>query len=148
MRITSKGRYSLASLIYMAEKYNNGEQITIISISKALNISKIYLEQVFSILKKSNIITSTKGTQGGYKLAESPSKISVYDILFANEQILFEKTETSVEKNAEHIEKAMQSEVFNLIDQSIEKSLKNLFLSDLVAKAEHFKDNNNLMFYI
>ena len=33
MRISVKGRYALASVISIAEHYNNGEYITIISIS-------------------------------------------------------------------------------------------------------------------
>ncbi|GAE87910.1 iron-sulfur cluster regulator IscR [Acetivibrio straminisolvens JCM 21531] len=44
----------------MAQQYNNGEHITVISISEKLGISKIYLEQVFSLLKKAKIVSSTK----------------------------------------------------------------------------------------
>ena len=34
MRISAKGRYAMAALISMAQQYNNGENITVISISE------------------------------------------------------------------------------------------------------------------
>ena len=56
MRISAKGRYGLAAAISMAENYNSGEYITVISISERLGISKIYLEQVFSLLKEEELL--------------------------------------------------------------------------------------------
>ena len=52
MRISAKGRYGLAAMAYLAHSYNNGAPVTIIRISEKLGISKIYLEQVFSLLRK------------------------------------------------------------------------------------------------
>ncbi len=148
MRISSKGRYGLASMICMAASYTKGDYISIISIAENLDISKIYLEQVFSLLKRANVITSIKGSQGGYKLTDSPDRITVFDVLFAIEQSIFEKTEASVAKNAENIEMAMQKAVFNLLDNSVEQTLKKITLSDLVSEAEKNKNNNQFMFYI
>lgn len=148
MRISSKGRYGLASMICMAASHNKGDYVSIISIAENLDISKIYLEQVFSLLKRANIITSIKGSQGGYKLADSPDKITAFDVLFAIEQSIFEKTEASVAKNAEHIEMAMQKAVFDLMDSSVQKTLKNITLSDLVAQSDKYKSDNRFMFYI
>lgn len=64
MRISTKGRYALAALIKIAENHGSGEYITIASISEKLGISKIYLEQVFSLLIIGGIVTSVKGAQG------------------------------------------------------------------------------------
>ena len=49
MKISSKGRYALAALTYMAQLNAHHECITIIRISEKLGISKIYLEQVFCL---------------------------------------------------------------------------------------------------
>lgn len=148
MRISSKGRYGLASMICMASSHNKGDYVSIISIAESLDISKIYLEQVFSLLKRANVITSIKGSQGGYKLADSPDKITAFDVLFAIEQSIFEKAENSVSKNAEHIEMAMQKAVFDLMDGAVSQTLKNITLSDLVGQSEKYKSNNQFMFYI
>ena len=148
MRISSKGRYGLAAIISMAESYYNGEYITIISIAENLDISKIYLEQIFAQLKKANVISSIKGAQGGYRLSKSPDAITAYDVLVAIEQSIFEKTETTVAKSAEHIELTIQNSVFNEMDNKIEELLKNISLSDLVNDTQRFKNSSNLMFFI
>ena len=85
MRISAKGRYALAAMVHMAQGHANGECTTLISISEKLGISKIYLEQVFSLLKRGDIVTSVKGAQGGYMLTRSPGEISAYQVLSAVE---------------------------------------------------------------
>jgi Rrf2 family protein len=87
MRISAKGRYGLAAMISMAQNSRKDEYITIISISERLGISKIYLEQVFALLKRANLVVSTKGSSGGYQLTRPSDRISAFDIISAIEQI-------------------------------------------------------------
>jgi Rrf2 family protein len=148
MRISAKGRYGLAAMISMAQDSSKGEYITIISISEKLGISKIYLEQVFSLLKKEDLVVSTKGSSGGYQLARPSNKITAYDIISAIEQTLFEKTKKSVSDDASHIEIAMQELVFDKIDNAIIEELKSVTLYDLLTEAQRHNDNNNIMYYI
>ncbi len=148
MRISSKGRYGLAAMISMAQNYASNECITIVSISEKLGISKIYLEQVFSLLKRAELVFAAKGAQGGYKLSKDPQTINSYEILRALEQSLFEKTEESVAKQANDIEQAMQKNVFSVVDDSIADALKNVTLDDLVNEVEKQKQTDGFMFYI
>ncbi|NLM09862.1 MAG: Rrf2 family transcriptional regulator [Clostridiaceae bacterium] len=148
MRISAKGRYALAALTFMAQQYNNGEYITIITISEELGISKIYLEQVFSLLKKAELVFSSKGAQGGYQLSRMPKQITVLDVLSAVEMSLFEQTKDTVPDKAPEIEKALRLSVFDILDKSVEKALKGVTLSDLVNEAEKHKEGQAIMFYI
>jgi Rrf2 family protein len=148
MRISAKGRYGLAAAVNMAENYNSGECITVISISERLGISKIYLEQVFSLLKRGGIVNSVKGAQGGYQLARNPRQITVLDVLSAVELSLFEPAEESVKSKAPEIEAAMRTSVFDAIDGAVKDALENITLSDLVNEAEKHKANQGLMFFI
>jgi Rrf2 family protein len=148
MRISSKGRYGLAAMVCMAQGYSKGEYITIISISEKLGISKIYLEQVFSLLKRAELVTSIKGAQGGYQLTRMPSKMMINEILNSIEISLFDKTESSVLKKAENIEVAMQTMVWEKIDVAVSDLLKGISLSDLLTEAEQYNNGNNMMFYI
>ena len=88
MRISAKGRYGLAAMIELTWLSANGKLIPVATLSDHLGISKIYLEQIFSLLKRGKLVTSVKGAQGGYRLARDASEISVYDILSALEQTL------------------------------------------------------------
>lgn len=148
MRISSKTRYGLASMIIIAQSYKSGEFKTIISIAEELDISKIYLEQVFSLLKRANIVISAKGSQGGYRLAKPPEEISVLEIFKAIEQIFFEATQNTVPRSAEYIEKAMQDLIFSEIDKMMRSTLEKISLQDLVIQGEKNKNNDNLMFFI
>ena len=122
MRISAKGRYALASVVHMAQQ-RNGESITLVSISERLGISKIYLEQVFSLLKRGELVTSVKGAQGGYLLSASPGQISVLDVLTAVETGLFDKTEDTVAEKAPEIEFAMRERAFQALDDAVSASL-------------------------
>lgn len=147
LRISSKARYGLASMIVLAQNYKSQEYITVVSISERLDISKIYLEQVFSLLKRADLVISTKGAQGGYRLATSPSSITVYDILNAIEISLFEKTDRSVSQAENAIEETMQTMVWGRIDKNISETLKNITLNDLVNDANQ-RAEDGYMFYI
>lgn len=148
MRISAKGRYGLAAVISMAQQHPMGETITVISISEKLGISKIYLEQVFSLLKRGDIVTSIKGAQGGYMLTRAPEQISVLDVLAAIETSLFEKTEETVTEKAPAIEAAMRLAAFDVLDIAMKETLEKITISDLMNEAEKHKGGQALMFYI
>ena len=148
MRISAKGRYALAAVISMAQKHNSGEYITVISISERLGISKIYLEQVFSLLKRGGLVHSIKGAQGGYQLARMPRQITVLDVLSAVETSLFEKAEDTVPEKAPDIEKAMRLSAFDVLDSTVRNTLGQITLYDLVTEAEKHKADQGFMFYI
>lgn len=148
MRISAKGRYALAAAISMAENYNRGEYITVISISEKLGISKIYLEQVFSLLKRGGIVISVKGAQGGYQLARVPREITVFDVLASVETSLFEQAEDTVKEKAPEIDAAMRITVFDAIDDAVKDTLAGVTLYDLINEVEKQKNDQGLMFFI
>lgn len=147
MKISAKGRYGLAAVIYMA-KYTEQGAITIIHMSEQLGISKVYLEQTFSLLKRAGLVTSIKGAQGGYQLARMPMQITAFDVLSAIEISLFEKADETVGENAPDIEAAMQLSAFEPLDKAVEENLKKISLYTLVHEAEKHQKNTNYMFYI
>lgn len=146
MRISSKGRYGLAAMIYIAQLTATHECVTIIRIAENLGVSKIYLEQVFSLLKRAGLVVSIKGAQGGYQLALAPESITAGTVLRAIETSLFEKAEASVTETS--IEKVMTTLVWDTLDQTIADTLDQVTLSDLVQEATQYTDGENYMFYI
>lgn len=82
MRITTKGRYALKAILFLA-KYHEGSPISIKEISSAEQISPEFLEQLFFKLKKAQIISSVRGPGGGFSLAKELDHISVKDIFDA-----------------------------------------------------------------
>lgn len=148
MKISAKGRYALAAATDMAQYYSGGEYITVLSISERLGVSKIYLEQVFSLLKRGELVISVKGSQGGYMLSRKPDQITAFEVLSAVEGSLFEKTQETVEEKAPDIEKAMHITVFDVFDTVVKESLGNITLADIANEAEKQKGDSAVMFYI
>jgi len=148
MKISVKGRYGLSAMVYMAAQTGSNELITILSISEKLGISKIYLEQTFSLLKRAGLVTAVKGAQGGYQLARMPRQITVFAILSAIETALFEKTETTVEQKLPALEIAMQLSAFTPLSSVIETTLTQITLQDLAEEMERHRSNTDYMFFI
>jgi len=134
--------------VSLAQSYRSGEYITVLSISERLGISKIYLEQVFSLLKRGGIVSSIKGAQGGYQLARAPESIKVYDILAAVETSLFEDNDETVTESAPHIEAAVRELVYKRLDGALVKALQETSLQDLVTEAEKNDPTQTYMYYI
>lgn len=67
-------------LVDLAEHENCGF-VALKDIAGRQNISKKYLEQIIPIFNKSNILKTTRGSQGGYMLSRSPDKYTVGEIL-------------------------------------------------------------------
>ncbi|WP_343824257.1 Rrf2 family transcriptional regulator [Clostridium subterminale] len=80
MKLSTKGRYGVKAMVDLAINFGKSP-ISIKSISNRQNISEYYLEQLFSVLRKSELIKSIRGANGGYILAKDPKEITVYQIL-------------------------------------------------------------------
>ena len=147
MKISAKGRYGLAAMTYLARNFASGAPITIISISEKLGISNIYLEQVFSLLKRAQLVNSIKGSQGGYQLAREPREISAYDILSSIELSLMEKVSPAAEKMPA-LDRALAAKVFTPLDDQIKDTLSSVSLDDILTAIEAEKDTDSLMYFI
>lgn len=148
MRISSKGRYAVAAMIELAGVWKNASSLTVLHISESLGISKIYLEQVFSLLKRAQLVVSIKGAQGGYQLARSPEHITAAQILSASELGLFEKTEASVGSGAKEMDSVLHSLLWDRLDAAVAQALDRVTLRELADEVGKKRAGDALMFYI
>ena len=80
MKISTKGRYALRMLLDLAEHQQCG-YIALKDIAERQNISKKYLEQIIPVFNNSDILKTSRGAQGGYRLAKSPDQYTLGEIL-------------------------------------------------------------------
>lgn len=80
MKLSSKARYGLKAMCYMAENYGNGV-VSLPTMAQSIGISEKYLEQLMATLKKANLVDATRGANGGYCLTKAPKDINVGEIL-------------------------------------------------------------------
>jgi Rrf2 family transcriptional regulator, iron-sulfur cluster assembly transcription factor len=137
MKLTSKGRYAVMALVDLA-RFNNANPVSLRDISLRQGISLDYLEQIFSKLRKEEIVQSIRGTQGGYILNKKPFEIKLSNIFKAvNEQVKTVQCKKESKKGCNG--KATKCVTHNLWDE-LEHHINNFFeqksLEDLV------KDNS------
>ena len=80
MNVTSKGRYALRIMIYLAQHSDEG-YISLKTISDRTELSMKYLEMIVGNRKKAQLVDSTRGKEGGYKLSRKPEEYTVGEIL-------------------------------------------------------------------
>ena len=80
MNITTKGRYALRVMLDLAQHPDDGF-VSLKTAAERQDISLKYLEMIISHLKKANLVESTRGKEGGYRLTRAPEGYSVLEIL-------------------------------------------------------------------
>ena len=80
MKISTRVRYGLKALVYIAEKSREDKLVRIKEIADDQNISVQYLEQILFKLKNENIIEGKRGPNGVYRLAKNPEEITLHEL--------------------------------------------------------------------
>ena len=87
MKLTTKGRYAVIAMIDIASQ-EDGCPVSLVDISLRHNISRPYLEQLFSRLKKKRLVHSVRGPGGGYCLVRPASEVNLLTIVRAVDESL------------------------------------------------------------
>ncbi|MBT3549199.1 MAG: Rrf2 family transcriptional regulator [Gammaproteobacteria bacterium] len=82
MKLSAKGRYAIKAMINIALNTSK-EPKTLLQIAKHQGISLSYLEQLFALLRKHNLVSGIRGPGGGYKLSDLPENITIAQIINA-----------------------------------------------------------------
>ncbi|MCC8100480.1 MAG: Rrf2 family transcriptional regulator [Clostridiales bacterium] len=88
MKISTKGRYALRTMIDLAEQErlpDAAPYIPLKEIAQRQGIEVKYLEQIVSLLKKDGLIQGVRGSNGGYRLVRPPKDYTVREILEVTE---------------------------------------------------------------
>ena len=84
MKLSTRGRYGIHAMYDLACNFNAGPQ-PIKAIAERQGIPEAYLEQLFAVLRREQLVKSVRGAQGGYTLSREPKDITVGDVLRALE---------------------------------------------------------------
>lgn len=81
MLVTRETDYAVRTILYLAKERNRTASVT--EVAHAMHIPKSFLAKILQRLVKSNILTSTRGVNGGFQLAKKTSDISLLSIMEA-----------------------------------------------------------------
>jgi Rrf2 family iron-sulfur cluster assembly transcriptional regulator len=85
MRVGSKGRYAVIALVDVAKHSDRGP-VALAEVAERQKISLSYLEQLFSMLRRNNLVVSSRGPGGGYRLQRAAEDISIGEVFRAVEE--------------------------------------------------------------
>ena len=86
MRLSTKGRYAVMAMTDLAAHQGQAGgrgAVCLADIAERQQISLAYLEQIFSRLRRREVVDSVRGPGGGYRLARGAADTSIADIVRA-----------------------------------------------------------------
>ena len=133
MKVSTKGRYALRSLSHLAVSYIKNENcpVSIKYICEKEDISNRYLENIFVKMRKAGLVNSVKGEKGGFYLAKSPEKVSIYDVFLAVENDISPSRCVVDMKFCDKIGICGIRQVWVKFDRHINSFLKKTYLSEI-----------------
>jgi len=144
MRISTKGRYALRTMLDLALN-DNGNPIRLKEIAARQGISDKYLEQIIAILNKAGYVRSIRGPQGGYFLAKPPGDYTAGMILRLTEGSL--APVECVEDGMGHCERSddcVAIVVYQKMNEAVNRVIDNITLEDMVTwKLQKEEDRDN-----
>ena len=135
MKLSTRGKYGLYAMYYLADHKNEGPQ-SLQSIAST-GVPKQYLEQLLGNLRRAGLVNTVRGAQGGYHLAKSPEQITVGMILRATEGDLAPAECVSVDGHACTRSGVCPSHaVFSKVYSAINSVIDGVTLCDLIPEGE------------
>jgi Rrf2 family iron-sulfur cluster assembly transcriptional regulator len=133
MRLTTKGRYAVTAMIDLSINQTQGP-VTLKSISDNQGISLSYLEQLFSKMRKSNLVEGTRGPGGGYVLARDVDQISIADIVVAVDEPL-DITECEGMQNCREGKRCLTHGLWSELSDQLYSFLSGIRLGQLMRES-------------
>jgi Rrf2 family transcriptional regulator, iron-sulfur cluster assembly transcription factor len=130
MRLSTKSRYAVTSLLDMVMHSDKGP-VSLADISQRQGISLSYLEQLFAKMRRNNLVVSTRGPGGGYRLSVSPEDVSVSDIILSVDDKV-EVTNKDALPGANNYEPCLTEQLWDELSQQISSYLTGISLADMI----------------
>ena len=143
MKLSTKGKYGVKAMVELAIRYG-GAPVSIKTISQRQNISEYYLEQLFSPLRKAELIKSIRGAQGGYILNREPKEIKVSDVMYVLEGPI-EIAECIEGTVCDNIDCCATRLLWAKIKKSIDEVMEGITLQDIVDDYNKIKEKNEAL---
>ena len=130
MRLSTRGKYGLYAMHYLAQHQHDGPQ----SLNRiaSTGIPRQYLEQLLGSLRRNGLIRSVRGANGGYQIAKPPDEISMLDVIDAMEGPLVLNDCISDDTQCAKANQCRVRNVWERLTESINSELAKVTLKDML----------------
>jgi len=134
LHMSTRGRYGVRLMVALALNYGNG--ITLLrDVSRREGISEKYLGQIIIPLKNAGLVTSQRGSHGGYALAQPPEAVTVKDVVEAIEGKIAAVLCVNDPQACARATSCVATGVWKKLSEDIERSLSTFTLGALARQA-------------
>lgn len=149
MKLTTRGRYAVTAMLDLALHKDQGP-VCLSDISERQEISLSYLEQLFSRLRRGNLVESIRGPGGGYRIVNPLEQVAISDIVKAvNESV--DTTQCGGQKNCHQQGRCLTHDLWEGLSEQIESFLSGISLQDLIEREQvkrvALRQDNRLQFH-
>lgn len=132
MKVSKKAYYGLRATLALAQ---TEKPLSIHTLAEMEHLPENYLEKILQALRKTGLVTAHKGVAGGYTLARTAEKISVWDILSPLDGPM-KPFSTPVKGTLPclQVSHCQTNEVWRSLEEKIEETLSGISLASLVPK--------------
>jgi Rrf2 family protein len=145
VRISAKGEYAIKAMLDLAIERERG-LIPIQEIAARQGIPQRYLEQVLLALKRAGLLTSRRGSAGGYHLTRAPEDITVGAVLRAVEG--GDAFEASSRPRRSHPEAHDLDELWEEIAEAVSRVVDRITFGELARRAVERRGAARPMYHI
>lgn len=148
MKISTRGRYGLRSMIDLAINSSDNTPVYISDIAKRQKVSEKYLEHIFSALHKAGLVRAIRGRKGGYLLQRKPEEIKLSEIITALEgkiSLVECVSDPNLCSSSGH---CATRELWQGLSNQINEYLSGHTLYDLIHMQSSMMQKETLMYYI
>lgn len=137
MNLTSKSRYALKIMMDLAHYGADRALVRRGDIAARQGVPTDYLDQIMIKLRSGHLVESTRGRNGGYRLARSPEVITMWDLFSSVEDSMI-PVECLASGEACDFETSCSSrEAWKMIFSALKSSLSQISLAQLRADWEN-----------
>jgi Rrf2 family protein len=134
MKINTKTRYGLRTLLELALNNDNQGGVYQKEIAERQSISNRYLDHIIASLKTAGLVTNVSGKKSGYRLSKQPSEISMYDVYKAFDNRM-QIIDCLVDKNnCPGIQSCSAREFWQDLNSCIIKHMESVKLTDIAER--------------
>jgi Rrf2 family protein len=135
MHLLAQEEYGLRCLIQVA-RHDGPEPLTIPEIARAEGLSPEYTAKLLRALRRGELVTSTRGAGGGYRLAEPAERITAWRVIevlggsfFPDE---FCESHPGQLRDCVHTTSCAIRAVWRAVEVSVREVLQGITLADLM----------------
>jgi Rrf2 family transcriptional regulator, iron-sulfur cluster assembly transcription factor len=132
MKMTTKGRYAVTAMLDIALHDSEGP-VNLADIAQRQDISLTYLEQLFSKLRRHELVESARGPGGGYRLAMDANDITIARVLYSVDEPV-DVTRCGGKQNCQGDQRCLTHDLWLELNLHVSEFLNGISLGNLIQR--------------